>query len=59
MQGIAMNYEKKRKRQNGRQKDKPTYKIWLDEYCKIHATIEKKIQNGILPPINFVMPPHL
>lgn len=38
-----MNYEKKRKRQNGRQKrnSEPTYKIWIDEEAKIHATFEK------------------
>jgi hypothetical protein len=37
-----MNYEKKRKRQSGRQKRKePQYKIYIDEECRIHAAIEK------------------
>jgi hypothetical protein len=38
-----MNYEKKRKRNSGRQKrqSEPTYKIWIDEAARIHATVEK------------------
>ncbi len=49
-----MNYDKKRKRQNGRQaKRKPQYKIWIDEYAQIHATIEKEIKDGILPAVSF------
>lgn len=41
-----MNYEKKRKRQSGRQKKKePQYKIYIDEYAKIHAIMERKRTN--------------
>jgi hypothetical protein len=37
-----MNYDKKRKRQSGRQTRKePTYRIWIDEAAQIHATIDK------------------
>ena len=37
-----MNYEKKRKRQNGRQMLlEPKYKIYVDEFGKIHAEIDK------------------
>lgn len=53
-----MNYEKKRKRQNGRQaKREPQYKIWIDEYAQIHATIDKAIKDGVLPPIDFDQEP--
>jgi len=50
-----MNYEKKRKRQNGRQKRncEPKYKIWIDEWDRLHATIDKAIKDGILPPVDF------
>lgn len=51
-----MNYQKKRKRQNGRQKRNGTsnYKIWLDdEFDKLHATIDKAIKDGHLPPVSF------
>lgn len=49
-----MDYENKRKRQNGRQKRKELqYKIWIDEYAQIHATIHKAIKDGHLPPVNF------
>ncbi len=38
-----MNYEKKRKRQSGRQKRKePQYKIYIDEWANIHAVMERK-----------------
>lgn len=50
-----MNYDKKRKRQSGRQKRncEPKYKIWIDEWDHLHATIDKAIKDGILPPVNF------
>lgn len=49
-----MNYEKKRKRQNGRQaKREPKYRIYIDEYAKIHAVIDKAIKDGILPRVDF------
>jgi len=48
-----MNYEKKRKRQNGRQKLKEsTYSIWIDESAKIHATLDnplKKTSKDFVP----------
>ena len=50
-----MNYQKKRKRQNGRQKRncEPKYKIWIDECDRLHATIDKSIKDGHLPPVSF------
>lgn len=38
-----MNYEKKRKRQSGRQdkQEQGLYKIWIDSQHKIHATFVK------------------
>lgn len=49
-----MNYEKKRKRQNGRQKHKKhQYKIYIDEWHRLHATIDKAIKDGHLPPVSF------
>lgn len=38
-----MNFDKKRKRQSGRQarQTQDTYKIWIDEEVKIHATLQK------------------
>lgn len=53
-----MNYLKKRKRQNGRQRRncEPTYHIWIDEYAQIHATIDKEIKDGRLPEVSFKPP---
>lgn len=49
-----MNYEKKRKRQNGRQKYKEhPYNIYIDEWDRLHATIDKAIKDGHLPPVRF------
>lgn len=50
-----MNYQKKRRRQKGRQKRncEPKYKIWIDEWYGLHATIDKAIKHGILPAITF------
>ena len=50
-----MNYEKKRKRQNGRQKRKRTHcnQVWIDEYERLHKIIDKAIKDGILPPVTF------
>lgn len=49
-----MNYEKKRKRQNGRQaKREPKYNIWIDKYDRLHATIDRLIEEGTLPAIDF------
>ncbi len=38
-----MNYEKKRKRQNARQarQQQDTYKVWIDDQCKVHAKLIK------------------
>lgn len=38
-----MNYEKKRKRNSGRQarQVQDCYKIWIDDEAKIHATLVK------------------
>lgn len=38
-----MNYEKKRKRQSGRQAKQvqDTYRVWIDEEAKIHAKLFK------------------
>lgn len=43
-----MNYEKKRKRQNGRQARKPqdSYSIYIDEACKIHAKLIKSLDKS-------------
>lgn len=46
-----MNYEKKRKRQSGRQKQKP--RVIFDEWNKLHAEIDRLIEAGILPTIHY------
>lgn len=47
-----MNYNKKRKRQSGRQarKVQDCYKIWFDDEAKIHAT-QFKARKNKLPEI--------
>ena len=50
-----MNYQKKRKRQNGRQKRncEPKYKIWINEWDGLHVTIDRLVAEGQLPKITF------
>ena len=51
-----MNYETKRKRQNGRQKraGKTSYQIWDEaRYEKLYIEIERLIEKGDLPRIEF------
>lgn len=50
-----MNYQQKRKRQNGRQKRncEPKYKIWINEWDRLHATIDRLVAEGKLPTITF------
>lgn len=68
-----MNYEKKRKRQSGRQSRKvqDCYSVWIDEagkihgklyqgrdpWAKLHAQIDQDIADGKLPAINFEYKP--
>lgn len=50
-----MNYEKKRKRQNGRQsKNKSSYRVIIDEYWKMEQErISALIKEGKLPELKF------
>lgn len=51
-----MNYDKKRKRQSGLQKCKPSERYlarWEAHYGKIGQEIDRLISEGILPPITF------
>lgn len=56
-----MNYEKKRKRQNGRQgtgSESERQRIYRQGYWdEKHALIERFIEAGVLPPITFDMKP--
>lgn len=53
-----MNYEKKRKRQNGRQEDSPEwlekrYGIIIDSWEKDSKRIRKLIDSGVISPVTF------
>jgi hypothetical protein len=51
-----MDYDKKRKRQTGRQARNGHigYKIYTDEYLDgLHAEIEQLIHDGVLPRVSF------
>ena len=55
-----MNYEKKRKRQNGRQECRPSerYRAKLEAHFeKVGADITRMIEEGVLPPITFSSDP--
>lgn len=50
-----MNYNKKRKRQNGRQDRNcgPKYNIWIDEFAQVNLEIDRLIEEGVLPRLDF------
>jgi hypothetical protein len=55
-----MNYDKKRKRQNGRQDGSMSnnQKSYMEGYMDgQHNIIDKMIENGILPEVNFDLKP--
>lgn len=55
-----MNYEKKRKRQSGRQArgGKTSYEIINGRYWdKVHGWIDESIESGALPAVNFEAKP--
>lgn len=45
-----MNYDKKRKRQSGRQKNKAAWEV---QYKSLMDEINTLIEQGVLPPVDF------
>lgn len=46
-----MNFDKKRKRQNGRENGR--IRIVVNEWRRLDAEIGKLIEEGVLPPVNY------
>lgn len=51
--GKIVNYDKKRNRQSGRQKNKST---WEEQYKSLMDEINTLIEQGVLPPVDSKLP---